>query len=38
MARLDLVVMPGPFIPIDSIDAEPSMYRFHRRLCVVLPA
>jgi len=24
--------MPGPFIPIDSIDAEPSMYRFHRRL------
>ncbi|WP_006243796.1 alpha/beta fold hydrolase [Mycolicibacterium tusciae] len=29
---LDVVVMPGPFIPIDSIDAEPSMYRFHRRL------
>ena len=27
-----MVVMPGPFIPIDSIDAEPSMYRFHRRL------
>ena len=24
--------MPGPFIPIDSIDAEPSMYRFYRRL------
>lgn len=24
--------MPGPFIPIDSIDAEPSMYRFFRRL------
>ena len=28
----DLIVMPGPFIPIDSIDAEPSMYRFYRRL------
>jgi class 3 adenylate cyclase len=28
----DLLVLPGPFIPIDSIDAEPSMYRFHRRL------
>jgi pimeloyl-ACP methyl ester carboxylesterase len=24
--------MPGPFIPIDSIDDEPSMYRFFRRL------
>ncbi|WP_293242148.1 adenylate/guanylate cyclase domain-containing protein [Mycolicibacterium sp.] len=29
---VDLLVMPGPFIPIDSIDAEPSMYRFYRRL------
>ena len=29
---VDLVVLPGPFIPIDSIDAEPSMYHFHRRL------
>jgi len=29
---LDLVVLPGPSIPIDCIDAEPSMYRFHRRL------
>jgi class 3 adenylate cyclase len=29
---VDLVVMPGPLIPIDSIDAEPSMYRFYRRL------
>ena len=28
----DLVVLPGPLIPIDSIDAEPSLYRFHRRL------
>jgi class 3 adenylate cyclase/pimeloyl-ACP methyl ester carboxylesterase len=28
----DLVVMPGPFIPIDSIDDEPAMYRFYRRL------
>ncbi|HEY9305755.1 MAG TPA: adenylate/guanylate cyclase domain-containing protein [Mycobacterium sp.] len=28
----DLVVLPGPSIPIDTIDAEPSMYRFHRRL------
>ncbi len=24
--------MPGPFIPIDSIDSEPSMHRFYRRL------
>ena len=29
---VDLLVMPGPFIPIDSIDSEPSMYRFYRRL------
>lgn len=29
---VDLVVMPGPFVPIDSIDSEPSMYRFYRRL------
>jgi class 3 adenylate cyclase len=29
---VDLVVLPGPFIPIDSIDAEPALYRFHRRL------
>lgn len=29
---MDLVAMPGPFIPIDSIDSEPSMYRFYRRL------
>jgi pimeloyl-ACP methyl ester carboxylesterase len=29
---LDLVVLPGPSIPLDSIDADPSMYRFHRRL------
>jgi class 3 adenylate cyclase len=28
----DLLVLPGPFIPIGSIDEEPSMYRFHRRL------
>ena len=28
----DVVMMPGPFIPIDSIDAEPAMYRFFRRL------
>ncbi len=28
----DLVVFPGPFVPIGSIDDEPSMYRFHRRL------
>jgi class 3 adenylate cyclase len=28
----DLLVMPGPFVPIGSIDDEPSMYRFHRRL------
>jgi class 3 adenylate cyclase/pimeloyl-ACP methyl ester carboxylesterase len=29
---VDLVVLPGPLLPIDSIDAEPSLYRFHRRL------
>jgi class 3 adenylate cyclase len=29
---IDLVVLPGPSIPIDCIDAEPSMHRFHRRL------
>jgi class 3 adenylate cyclase len=29
---IDLIVLPGPSIPIDAIDAEPSMYRFHRRL------
>ena len=28
----DLLVLPGPSIPIDTIDAEPSMHRFHRRL------
>ena len=29
---VDLLVMPGPFIPIDSIDAEPSMHHFHGSL------
>ncbi|MBV9092253.1 MAG: adenylate/guanylate cyclase domain-containing protein, partial [Mycobacteriaceae bacterium] len=29
---VDLLALSGPFIPIDSIDSEPSMYRFHRRL------
>jgi class 3 adenylate cyclase len=28
----DVLVLPGPSIPIDTIDAEPSMHRFHRRL------
>ncbi len=28
----DLLVLPGPSIPIDTVDTEPSMYRFHRRL------
>jgi class 3 adenylate cyclase len=28
----DLLVLAGPSIPIDTIDNEPSMYRFHRRL------
>jgi class 3 adenylate cyclase len=28
----DMLVLPGPSIPIDTIDAEPTMYRFHRRL------
>lgn len=25
-------MLPGPLIPIDCVDLEPSMYRFHRRL------
>jgi class 3 adenylate cyclase len=29
---VDLLVLSGPSIPIDSVDDEPSMYRFHRRL------
>jgi class 3 adenylate cyclase len=29
---VDLVILPGPFISFDSIDAEPALYRFHRRL------
>jgi class 3 adenylate cyclase len=29
---LDLVIMAGPSIPIDTFDSEPSLYRFHRRL------
>jgi class 3 adenylate cyclase/pimeloyl-ACP methyl ester carboxylesterase len=29
---IDLLVLPGPSIPIDSIDDEPSMFRFHRHL------
>jgi class 3 adenylate cyclase len=29
---IDLLVLPGPLIPIDCVDMEPSMYRFHRRL------
>ncbi|MCB0930327.1 MAG: adenylate/guanylate cyclase domain-containing protein [Mycobacterium sp.] len=29
---VDLLVFPGPPIPVDSIDDEPSMFRFHRRL------
>jgi class 3 adenylate cyclase len=29
---VDLIVLPGPSIPIDSVDDDPSMYRFHRRL------
>ncbi|AKN17028.1 lignin peroxidase LIPJ [Mycobacterium haemophilum DSM 44634] len=28
----DLLVLPGPFVPIDSIDDEPSLHRFHQRL------
>jgi pimeloyl-ACP methyl ester carboxylesterase len=28
----DLLILPGPSIPIDCIDAEPAMARFHRRL------
>jgi class 3 adenylate cyclase/pimeloyl-ACP methyl ester carboxylesterase len=29
---LDLILLAGPSIPIDSIDSEPSLYRFYRRL------
>ncbi len=29
---VDLVVLPGPFVSFDSIDAEPALFRFHRRL------
>ncbi|AKN15598.1 alpha/beta hydrolase fold family hydrolase [Mycobacterium haemophilum DSM 44634] len=29
---VDLLVLPGPLVPIDCVDMEPSMYRFHRRL------
>lgn len=29
---IDLLMLPGPLIPIDCVDLEPSMYRFHRRL------
>ncbi|SPM33549.1 cyclase, partial [Mycobacterium rhizamassiliense] len=29
---IDLLLLPGPSIPIDTVDGEPSMYRFHRRL------
>lgn len=29
---VDLLVLPGPMISVDSIDLEPSLYRFHRRL------
>ncbi len=29
---VDLLVLPGPLIPIDCVDLEPSMHRFHRRL------
>jgi class 3 adenylate cyclase/pimeloyl-ACP methyl ester carboxylesterase len=29
---VDLLVVPGPIIPFESFEAEPSLYRFHRRL------
>jgi class 3 adenylate cyclase len=29
---VDLLVLPGPLIPVDCVDLEPAMYRFHRRL------
>ena len=29
---IDVLALSGPFIPIDSIGSEPSMYRFQRRL------
>ncbi len=29
---VDLVVLPGAFVAFDTIDGEPALYRFHRRL------
>jgi pimeloyl-ACP methyl ester carboxylesterase len=29
---VDLLVLPGPFVAFDSIEAEPALFRFHRRL------
>jgi pimeloyl-ACP methyl ester carboxylesterase len=29
---VDLLLLAGPSIPIDSIDSEPSLFRFYRRL------
>ncbi len=29
---VDLLMLPGALIPFDAIDAEPALYRFHRRL------
>jgi class 3 adenylate cyclase len=29
---IELLVLQSPLIPIDCVDLEPSMYRFHRRL------
>jgi class 3 adenylate cyclase len=32
---IDLVVLPGAFVAFDTIDAEPALYRFHRRLASI---
>ncbi len=32
---VDLVVLPGAFVAFDTIDSEPALYRFHRRLASI---
>ena len=32
---VDLLVLPGAFVAFDTIDSEPALYRFHRRLASI---
>lgn len=32
---VDLVALPGAFVAFDTIDGEPALYRFHRRLASI---